>query len=134
MPEIALQPQNHTLSGWRSLAPTRATGSISLVPFSLALKAQALQLADRTSNALQAIREAEAIVEITGGRFMSSELHPLRGVFLAAIGVDDTKIEASFCEAIRIAKEPFGTPSGVPNRPDLSLPSASCDSISACSL
>jgi tetratricopeptide (TPR) repeat protein len=83
----------------------RATGSISLVPFSLALKAQALHLADRTSDALQAIREAEAIVEITGGRFMSSELHRLRGVFLAAIGVDDTKIEASFCEAIRIAKE-----------------------------
>ena len=105
MPEIALQPQNHTLSGWRSLAPTRATGSISLVPFSLALKAQALHLADRTSDPLQAIREAEAIVEITGGRFMSSELHRLRGVFLAAIGVDDTKIEASFCEAIRIAKE-----------------------------
>ena len=83
----------------------RATGSISLVPFSLALKAQALHLADRTSDALQAIRKAEAIVEITGGRFMSSELHRLRGVFLAAVGVDDTKIEASFCETIRIARE-----------------------------
>ena len=26
-------------------------------------------------------------------------------MFLAAIGADETKIEASFCEAIRIAKE-----------------------------
>jgi hypothetical protein len=33
------------------------------------------------------------------------ELHRLRGVFLAAIGADDTKIEASFFEALRIARE-----------------------------
>ena len=32
-------------------------------------------------------------------------MHRLRGVFLAAIGADETQIEASFCEAIRIAKE-----------------------------
>jgi hypothetical protein len=32
-------------------------------------------------------------------------LHRLCGVFLAAIGADETQIEASFCEAIRIAKE-----------------------------
>ena len=35
-----------------------------------------------------------------------AELRLLRDVFLAAIGADETKIEASFCEAIRIAKEP----------------------------
>ena len=34
-----------------------------------------------------------------------AELRLLRDVFLAAIGADETKIEASFCEAIRIAKE-----------------------------
>jgi hypothetical protein len=28
-----------------------------------------------------------------------------RGVFLAAIGADKTEIEASFCQAIRIAKQ-----------------------------
>jgi hypothetical protein len=33
------------------------------------------------------------------------ELHRLRGVFLAAIGADEMQIEASFCEAISIAKE-----------------------------
>ena len=34
-----------------------------------------------------------------------AELHRLRGVFLASMGADETQIEASFCEAIRIAKE-----------------------------
>ena len=34
-----------------------------------------------------------------------AELHRLRGVFLATLGDDETQIEASFCEAIRIARE-----------------------------
>jgi predicted ATPase len=83
----------------------RATGSIAWVPFSLALKAEALHDADRTSDALGAITEAEALVESTGGRYMSAELHRLRGVFLAAMGAEETQIEASFCEALRIARE-----------------------------
>ena len=41
----------------------RATGAIRCVPYLLALKAEALHLADRTSEALEAIREAEALVE-----------------------------------------------------------------------
>ena len=36
---------------------------------------------------------------------MVAELHRLRAVFLAAIGADETQIEASFCGAIRVAKE-----------------------------
>jgi serine/threonine protein kinase/tetratricopeptide (TPR) repeat protein len=83
----------------------RVTGSIGLMAYFLALKAQALHLADRTSEALQTIREAEAIVESTGGRSMCAELHRLRGVFLATIGADEIQIEASFCEAISIARE-----------------------------
>ena len=42
----------------------QATGSISWMSYFLALKAQALYLADRASEALQAITEAEAFVEI----------------------------------------------------------------------
>ena len=38
-------------------------------------------------------------------RFWCAELHRLRGVFLAAKGAEETQIEASFCAAIRIAKE-----------------------------
>ena len=82
----------------------RATGAVLAMPFYLALKAEALYLADRTSEALGAIREAEALVERSEERWCCAELHRLRGVFLAAIGADETQIEASFCEAIRRAK------------------------------
>ena len=63
------------------------------------------RLADRTSEALEAINEVVAIAERLGHGWCSAELHRLRGVFLAATGADKTQIEASFCEAIRIAKE-----------------------------
>jgi hypothetical protein len=68
------------------------------------MKAEALHLADRTSEALEAIKEAEALVERFEERFWCAELHRLRGVFLAAVGANEAEIEASFCEAIRIAK------------------------------
>ena len=57
----------------------------------LALKAEALHLADRTSEALEAIREAEALVERSEERSWSAELHRLRGVFLTTIGADETQ-------------------------------------------
>jgi len=71
----------------------------------LALKAEALHLADRSFEALEAIREAQALAERSEERWWCAELHRLRGVFLAALGADETQIEASFQEAIRIAKE-----------------------------
>src|SRR6476660_10218035 len=83
----------------------RATGSILWMSYFLALKAGALHLADRASEALRAITEAEALVESTGGRYISAELHRLRGVFLVAVGADDSQIETSFLAAIGIAKE-----------------------------
>ena len=82
----------------------RATGSMWTVPYFLALKAEALHLAHRTSAALETITEAEALVERSEERCWCAELHRLRGVFLAALSADETEIEASFCEAIRIAK------------------------------
>jgi predicted ATPase len=83
----------------------RATGSILITPCWLVLKAEALHLANRTSEALAAIAEAEAVAQRTEERECFAELHRLRGVFLAAIGANETQIEASFCEGIRIAKE-----------------------------
>ena len=78
----------------------RATGSMLRVPYFLSLKAETLHLADRTSEALEAIREAEALAEWSGERWCSAELHRLRGVFLATLGADKTRIEASFNAAI----------------------------------
>jgi len=83
----------------------RATGSMLLVPYLLALKAEALHLADRTSEALEAINEAETIIERREERWWSAELRRLRGVLLAAMGAEGTQIEASFCAAIKIARE-----------------------------
>ncbi len=83
----------------------RASGTIIGLTYFLAVKAEALYLADRTSEALETILEAEAIVERSGFREWHAELHRLRGVFLTAIGADETHIETSFCEAIRIARE-----------------------------
>jgi hypothetical protein len=75
------------------------------MPFLLALKAEALYLAGRSPKALEAIKEAEAVAERCEERWWRAELNRLRGVFLAAISAGETEIEASFCEAIRIAKE-----------------------------
>jgi hypothetical protein len=76
-----------------------------IVPYWLALKAEALHLADRTSEALAAIREAEVLAETSGERWWRAELYRLSGVFLAAIGAEEIQIKASFSAAIRIAKE-----------------------------
>jgi len=83
----------------------RATGSRVNASYFLALKAEALYLTDRTPEALEAIREAEALAERSEERFWRAELHRLSGVFLTAIGADETQIEASFREAVRAAKE-----------------------------
>jgi predicted ATPase len=83
----------------------RATGSVLNLPYYLALKAEALHLADRTSEALEAINEAVAIAERFEHGDCSAELHRLRGVFLATLGAEETQIETSFCEASRIARE-----------------------------
>jgi tetratricopeptide (TPR) repeat protein len=83
----------------------RTMGLVLGLPGHLARKAEALYLAERTSEALVAINEAEALAERFEQRSFSAELHRLRGVFLAALDADETQIEASFCEAIKIAKE-----------------------------
>jgi predicted ATPase len=86
------------------IAGFRGGAGIAL-PFLLAIKAEALYFADRVSEALEAINEAEALVERSGARYWFAELHRLWGVFLAAIGAEEAEIETSFCAAIRIAKE-----------------------------
>jgi Protein kinase domain len=83
----------------------RTTGAMLYIPFFLSLKAEAFYLVDRTSEAFEAIKEAERLTETYGERWWCAELHRLRGVFLTAIGADEIQIEASFCEAIATAKE-----------------------------
>ena len=64
-----------------------------------------MHFAGRTSEALEAIGEAEALAERSEGRWWCAEMRRLRGLFLETIGADELQIESSFCEAISIAKE-----------------------------
>ena len=89
----------------QGIRDSRAIGTVLGLPHYLALKAEALHLADRTAEALEAINEAEVLVERFENRYWCAELHRLRGVFLSAMGAEETEIEASFREAIRIARE-----------------------------
>jgi len=83
----------------------KATGAVLRLPYFLGLKAEALHLANRTCEALEVIREAEALAERSEGRWWCAEMHRLRGMFLAALGADETQIETAFCEAIGIANQ-----------------------------
>jgi predicted ATPase len=83
----------------------RVTGSMLRMPYFLALKAEALHFADCVPEALQVITEAEVWVERSEERWWCAELHRLRGVFLTALGVDESQIGPSFCAAIETAKE-----------------------------
>jgi hypothetical protein len=60
----------------------RATGAVLGLPSHLARKAEALHLADRTSEALEAISEAQALAERFEHRNVLSGIHRLRGVLL----------------------------------------------------
>jgi predicted ATPase len=87
----------------------RATGSVLSLPLYLARMSEVLHLADRTPEALKAIDEAETMVERFGIRHWSAELCRLRGVFLTAMGAEESLIVASFCAAIRIARQQKST-------------------------
>jgi serine/threonine protein kinase/tetratricopeptide (TPR) repeat protein len=89
----------------KGIEDLRGTGSILNLPYCLGLKAEALHLANRTSEALETIEEAEALVERSEERWCSAELFRLRGVFLTTLGAAEEQIEASFGEAVRIAQE-----------------------------
>jgi predicted ATPase len=89
----------HGIEDWR------ATGAMLYIPFWLALKAEALHIAGRTLEALEAIEEALALTKRSEERWWCAEMYRLRGVFLTAIGGDATQIEAAFCEAVRTARE-----------------------------
>jgi predicted ATPase len=87
----------------KGIADWRANGSMWYLPYFLALKAEILYVANRTAEALEALREAEAVVQRSEERWWCSELQRLKGVFLTAMGAEETQIQTSFREAIRIA-------------------------------
>jgi len=89
----------------QALEDWRATGSSITTSYYLTLKSEALHRAGRVTEALEVMKQAEAQAERWEDRWWYAELLRLRGVVLAAMGADETQIEASFQEAIRIARE-----------------------------
>ena len=83
----------------------RATGSMLRMPHYLVLKAEALYRTNRTSEALETLEEAETVVEKFEERGSCAELYRLRGVFLAAIGADETQVVTFFRKAIATANQ-----------------------------
>jgi serine/threonine protein kinase len=83
----------------------RAIATVLVLPASLARKAEALHLANRTSEALEVINEAQTLAQSFEQGLYCSQLHRLRGVFLTALGAAEEDVEASFCAAIGIARE-----------------------------
>lgn len=60
----------------------------------------------RHAEAMQAVEDGLAMVEATGERFYSAELHRLRGELLARPPHEDkNKAQAAFRAAIKIAKQ-----------------------------
>ena len=74
------------------------------LPHLLGVKAEVLRLADRTSEALEVIKEGLALCE-KFDRTCRSELYRLRAVIFARLGVDDAQIEEAFRGAIGTAKQ-----------------------------
>jgi adenylate cyclase len=89
----------------KGIRDIRATATVLALPYFLGLKAEALYLANRTFKALEAIDEGKALAETFEQHVYSAELHRLCGVFLATTGAEAAQVEASFGEAIRIARE-----------------------------
>jgi tetratricopeptide (TPR) repeat protein len=92
------------------IAGTLELGTKLLVPYMLALKAEALYLADRPAEALEAIDEADRLAGYSEERWLDAELYRLRGSFLAAIGGDEEEIQHSFIAAIETAKRQKSVP------------------------
>jgi hypothetical protein len=68
--------------GFRKTTVLDSCGTLFPMLSLLASKAEALHFADRTPEALETIKQAEALVEATEARYWSAELYRLRGVFL----------------------------------------------------
>lgn len=75
------------------------------LPFWLVLKAEVLYLGNRVVEALEALTQSETLAERSGERWWCAELHRFRAVFLAALGADEARIEASFRHAILTARQ-----------------------------
>ena len=81
-----------------------ATGTVVNLSHLVTLKSEALYEADRAAEALETLRKAAELVKRCEERWWYAELYRLRGVFLAALGAPEKKVEAAFDAAMRTAR------------------------------
>jgi hypothetical protein len=78
------------------------SGAVEFCPLCMLRKALAGKAESGESSAADTV---VSISEEITRRLVRAELYRLRGVFLASIGADELQIDASFCEALRVARE-----------------------------
>ena len=89
----------------QGLAVWQAIGTRLLQPFLLGLLAEARGIAGQAGEGLTALTEALAQVETTGERVWEAELYRLKGELLLGEGKAEAESEASFYQAIEIARQ-----------------------------
>jgi class 3 adenylate cyclase/predicted ATPase len=86
-----------------ALATYRATGARLQITYHLVLLAQALAACGRPGEGLAALREASALVEETGERYVEAEIHRVEGnLRLAENG--SAEVEAWYLKALEVAR------------------------------
>jgi predicted ATPase len=89
----------------QGLAAYLATGGEMERPYYLALLAEAYGTIGQPKEGLGVLREALAVVDITGERWWEAELHRLKGELLLALSTDNAaEVEACFRQALAIAR------------------------------
>ena len=87
----------------------RTSGALLPISGLLGAKAEALYLANRTSEALDTTKQAETLVERTEARWWSAEFYRLCAIFLTAMGADEAEVRRAFEAAIKTAKQQKST-------------------------
>jgi len=100
-----LNPSDEAVAEMRAaLAAYHATGARFQSTSHLILLAQALTACGRHGEGLSALREAEALVDETGERYLEAEIHRLQGNLLLARGGNDRAVEASYSKALEVSR------------------------------
>ena len=89
-------------AGNKRLSGNRFGAGPAILPV---IEAEAFLLADRTSEALEAINDAQALAERFEHRIVLAGTAPAPRCVSRGFGCRRDQIEASFCKAIKIAKE-----------------------------
>jgi predicted ATPase len=89
----------------QGLAEWQSTGAKVLIPFHLALLAEALGEEGRTEEALSSLAEALSVAEATGERVYNAELHRLRGELLLRQAAGHAEAEFCFRQGLDIARQ-----------------------------